>query len=85
MNKKYIIKYKLGGKVITSHDLENADYRLEIVDNEKEYKVKIIPKKTFEMVEFFAEMPYEFKSGDKFFGNGYQSWSTTKEYTSSDI
>ena len=85
MNKKYTVKYKLGDKVLTSHDLENEDYRLEIVDNEKEYKVKIVSKKTIEMVEFFSEMPYEFKSSDKFFANGYQSWSTSKEYTSSEI
>ncbi|MBQ5825795.1 MAG: alpha-galactosidase [Clostridia bacterium] len=85
MNKIYTVKYKLDGKVITSNDKENDVYSLSINEEGNRYTVTLTPKKTFEMVEFYAEMPFRFKSGDRFFGNGYQSWTKTREYHADEI
>ncbi len=83
--KKFIISYKDGNKVITTNETENSFYKLEILDSTERFTVNLIPKKTFELVDFYVEFPYEFKDNDRFFGAGYQSWTVTKEYTKNDI
>ena len=85
MNKQYTVKYKYGNETITSTEKENDFYRLEIENSDNRYSVTLVPKKNFEMVDFYAEMPFEFKKGDKFFGAGYQSWTKTKEWTADEI
>ena len=85
MNKNYTVKYKIDGKICTSTDKENDVYSLKITENGNRYTVTLTPKKPFEVVEFYAEMPYQFKKGDRFFGNGYQSWTKTREYKADEI
>lgn len=85
MDKKYTVSFKFGGKQFTTNDKENEYYRLEIENKDNSYKVTIVPKKTIELVEFYSEIPYEFKPGDLFFGNGYQSWTKTREYKANEI
>ena len=85
MKKIYTVKYKYNDRVITSHDKENDVYSLDIQESGNRYTVTLNPKKNFELVEFYAEMPYEFKSSDRFFGNGYQSWTKTREYHADEI
>lgn len=85
MNMIYTLKYKLGGKTVTSRATENDDYRIDIREEGNRYTATLVPKKSFEMVEFFAEFPFTFKPGDKFFGNGYQSWTKSREYTADEI
>ena len=85
MDKKYLVQYKHGNETITSTEKENDFYRLEIENVGNRYTVTLVPKKNFEMVDFYAEMPFTFKKGDKFFGAGYQSWTKTKEWTADEI
>lgn len=83
--KKFTIKYKCGNQIVTSNELENSFYSLEITDTAERFTVILNPKKTFELVDFYVEMPYEFKDDDKFFCAGYQSWTVTKERSKNDI
>ena len=85
MNKNYTVKYKIDGKICTSTDKENDVYSLQITEDGNRYTVTLTPKKPFEVVEFYAEMPYQFRKGDRFFGNGYQSWTKTREYKADEI
>ena len=85
MSKKYVIKYIAGGKTVTSNATENDFYALDIVDDGKRYSVTLNPKKTFELVDFYAETSYVFKNGDKFFANGYQSWTKSREMRKDDV
>ncbi len=85
MNKQYTVKYKVGSEVVTSNALENDLYKLEIENVDNRYSVTLLPKATFELVDFYAEMPYNFRSTDKFFANGYQSWTKTKEWKADEI
>ncbi len=83
--KKFTISYKAGNKIITTNETSNSFYDLDIIDTPDRFSVILNPKKTFELVDFYAEMPFCFKHGDKFFGAGYQSWTVTKEYTADDV
>ena len=85
MKKNYTVKFKYGNQIITSSEIENDYYRLEIDSTDDRYAVTLVPKKNFEMVDFYAEMPFTFKKGDKFFGAGYQSWTKSKEWTADEI
>ncbi len=83
--KKFIISYKAGNKVITTNETDNSFYSLEIVDTKDRFTVTLNPKKTFELVDFYVEMPYSFRENDRFFAAGYQSWTNTREYKSDEI
>ncbi len=85
MNRNYVIKYLFGGKTVTSNAIENEYYSLDITEAEDRYTVTLNPKKDFELVDFYVESAYDFKSGDKFFANGYQSWTNTREFTADEI
>lgn len=85
MNKIYTVKYKNGNEIITSSAMENDFYSIKADNSNGRYNVTLIPKKTFELVDFYSEMPFDFKKGDKFFGAGYQSWTKTKEWTDDEI
>ncbi len=85
MNKIFTVKYKFGSSTVVSHDLENKHYSLKVEDNEGSFKVTLVPKQPMEMVDLFVEFPYSFNEGDWFFGNGYQSWTTSREYREDEI
>ena len=85
MNGKFTISYKYGGQIITSNETENDFYRLDVVECDNRFSVTLVPKKEFEGVEFFVEFPYCFNNDDKFFANGYQSWTNSREYTADEI
>ncbi len=83
--KKFVISYKAGNKVITTNETDNSFYSLDIVDTKERFTVILNPKKTFELVDFYVEMPYSFKNDDRFFAAGYQSWTNTREYKNDEI
>ena len=83
--KKFTISYKCGSQIVTTHETENSFYSLDITDTPERFAVTLNPKKTFELVDFYVDMPYEFNAGDKFFCAGYQSWTNTKERSACDI
>lgn len=85
MSKKFVISYKYNGNTVVTNDIENDFYSLEITDTAERFSVKLNPKRSFEMVDFYVEFPYEFKARDLFFGAGYQSWTYTKEYKNTDV
>lgn len=83
--KKFVISLKAGNKIITTTETDNSFYTLDIVDTNERFSVTLKPKKTFELTDFYVEMPYKFSDGDKFFGAGYQSWTVSREYSKNDI
>lgn len=85
MNKfKLCIKYKVDGKEKISDAYENQDYAIKQKDSDNQLTLKIIPKKELELIRFTAEYQYDFGRGDRFFVNGYQSWTTSKEVSFAD-
>ena len=85
MNLHFTVKYKSGGKTVESSETETELYSIETAAQRSRLTVTLIPKKTFELVEFYADFEYRFGSSDRFFAGGYQSWTKTREYTCDDI
>lgn len=84
-NARFLCYYKhedtdvlLEGK--TSEFLD-ADYSV----TDDSIKLTLKPKAPVELKWARFEFTHEFKDDDKYFVNGYQSWSTSREYTKNDL
>lgn len=81
MNKpvyKVIYFYK-GEKHIGLSD-ETEHYKIEAEQTKESFKATICPKTEIELFRVEATFRYAFDPSDRFFGNGYQAWTTSKEY-----
>lgn len=78
------VSYISGGKFLSSGETENEDYVLDYEITEEKIKAAIRPKKeiTLQRVDILFE--YDFGGDARFFGNGYQSWTTSREYAAED-
>lgn len=78
------LKYRVNGKSVESTETENSDYKLDLEIDDNAIKCILSPKSAMEMLEFklVADKPTEKK--EVFFANGYQSWTTSREYKSTD-
>lgn len=79
-NPKFKVIYFAEGKKYTSFATENEHYKIEFECTKESFKGKIVPKREIELFRVDAEFLYKFAPADRFFGNGYQAWTTTKEY-----
>ena len=80
-NMKIKFTYALGGALHTDSLADGSCYSLDCAVGEKSVKgsIKAKTKLTMQRIDLIFE--HEFKKGDNFFSNGYQSWSTSREYT----
>ena len=81
-NFKFKLEYVSKGK---KHFAENGPFTLNAIDvSDDRLKVSIFPKEKIELKRAVFEYDFEFDSLDKIFVNGYQSWTTSREYAVSD-
>ncbi|MBQ9507238.1 MAG: alpha-galactosidase [Clostridia bacterium] len=76
--------YFTGDMKYVDRTQDNAAFTLEYDITDDHVKAFLIAKKNLTMHRVDLDFSYEFKEGDKFFGNGYQSWTTSREYTAED-
>ncbi|MFW5780598.1 MAG: glycoside hydrolase family 36 protein [Bacillota bacterium] len=81
---KFNIKYKHNGYNMSSDktSCEHYEIKKNIVNNR--LKISITPKDSIELIS--ASLTYDYMYGEKtrVFSNGYQSWSTSREYKKTD-
>jgi alpha-galactosidase len=83
MSCKISITYTVNGAVKTAQH-SNDDFVLNINDSENGLKLTVVPKTNLSNVSFSVEKNYNFSSHSRFFANGFQSWTDTKEFTSNE-
>ena len=81
---RFNVKYSYNGKNFISTVKENDIYRIDYDFTDDYVKAKIVAKKQITLKRIDLVFDYEYKNGDKFFGNGYQAWTTSKEYSKDD-
>lgn len=64
-----------------SSEYLDADYSV----TEDGIKLTLKPKASVSFKKAWFEFDYDFKDNDKFFANGYQAWTTSREYTKKDV
>ena len=62
----------------------NEDFSLELSQNGNRTTITLYAKKPLKLATSSFEVPFEFKSGDRIFVNGYQSWTDTREFELSE-
>ncbi len=81
MDYKYFFKYTLDGRTTKIANKENEDFSFEMKEYINSLRLFLIPKKPVQILEFYVQLDYEFQKDSKFFANGFQSWTDTKEFT----
>lgn len=83
-NMKIKVTYIEGGKEQYSCAAESSCYKLNYDVTDKYIKASITPKKEITLVRVDFTFDYDFVPADRFFSNGYQSWTTSREYSMTD-
>ena len=75
------LKYESGGKQFTTDSVHTEHFALSVNHSDNKLHVSINPKAEIRITEFTVKYPYLFKTDDRIFVNGYQSWTDSLEYT----
>ena len=77
-------KIKVNNATVSHKDFDNCHFSFELRDDGKFIKGVLTAKADMVMETFAVTKPMEYSNDTLFFGNGYQSWSTSKEYAKGD-
>lgn len=86
MNKPvFRLKYSLAGAVYETVGYSGPHFSVITVNDESGVKLTLIPSRPITLISASLEFWYEYEKNEKFFVNGYQSWTTSGEMSSDDI
>lgn len=86
MNKPvFRLKYSLAGAVYETVGYSGPHFSVITVNDESGVKLTLIPSRPITLISASLEFWHEYEKNEKFFVNGYQSWTTSGEMSSGDI
>ena len=86
MNKPVLkLKYSLAGAVYETVGFSGPHFSVICVNDESGVKLTLIPSRPITLISAALEFWHEYEENEKFFVNGYQSWTTSAEMSSEDI
>lgn len=80
MDYRFHFTYRCDGVVRTASE-SNEDFSIDIKNSADALKVILLPKKPISVLKFYAERVYSYDADSRFFANGFQSWTDTKEFS----
>ncbi|WP_454969052.1 glycoside hydrolase family 36 protein [Eubacterium sp.] len=84
MNYKLNFRYKTGKEIKTT-EISNDDVSFDLHQAENGLTLTVIPKKEISDISFYLEREYEYPQDSRFFANGFQSWTDTKEFAKNEL
>ena len=81
MDYKYYFKYTIDGTTPKIDNKPNDDFSFYMEERVNSLKLVLEPKKPVQVLEFYVQLDYKFNPDSRFFANGFQSWTDTKEFT----
>lgn len=81
-NYEFVLEYVEGGQIKT---VKGMDTELYSVKELSEGKLVLEPKKEIALQNAYLKMAFDFQPKDKVYVNGYQSWTTSREYDRNDV
>lgn len=83
---KYKIEfvYEYNGKTLLGNGREDDNYALETENIGGRLKIYLNAKKSISVKRFALKFKYNFKNADAVFVNGYQSWTDSREYKTTE-
>lgn len=86
MNKPvFRLKYSLAGAVYETVGYSGPHFSVITVNDESGVRLTLIPSRPITLISASLEFWHEYEKNEKFFVNGYQSWTTSAEMSSEDI
>lgn len=86
MNKPvFRLKYSLAGAVYETVGYSGPHFSVITVNDESGVKLTLIPSCPITLISASLEFWHEYEKNEKFFVNGYQSWTTSGEMSAEDI
>lgn len=86
MNKLvFRLKYSLAGAVYETVGYSGPHFSVITVNDESGVKLTLIPSRPITLISASLEFWHEYEKNEKFFVNGYQSWTTSGEMSAEDI
>lgn len=86
MNKPvFRLKYSLAGAVYETVGYSGPHFSVITVNDESGVKLTLIPSRPITLISASLEFWHEYEKDEKFFVNGYQSWTTSGEMSAEDI
>lgn len=82
---KFKISYLNEDKLYASSNPKTGHYIIDIDQKDDRLAFTLNNTVKMENLKFTLEFDYDFSDDSKFFANGYQSWSLSKEYCKNDI
>ncbi len=77
---KINLEYTVDKILYKTNVFETEHFKIEQVATESHIKLQIKPVVPIEKVKFTMTVPYDFRSNDRIFLNGYQSWTECREH-----
>ncbi|MBR3869812.1 MAG: alpha-galactosidase [Clostridia bacterium] len=84
-NPRFFCEYKYNGNDFLLAGTSSAHLDAEFSVTDDAVKLTLKPQAAVTLTKAWFEFDHDFKDDDKFFSNGYQSWTTSREYTKDDI
>ena len=81
---KLYAEMKTGGAVAAYSSFENDCYNFDFKEENGKIKGVLRAKKDIKMLNFTLSCEKNFESDDLFYANGYQAWTTSREFSRSD-
>ncbi|MDD4316557.1 MAG: alpha-galactosidase [Clostridia bacterium] len=82
---KFSLSYKADGMEYISDKAENEHYAIDYTYDKGVLKLALIPKVKIELKKSSLAYDYDYPAGSKVFVNGYQSWTTSREFRKHEI
>ncbi len=77
---KFNLEYMVDKVIYKTNVLETEHFKINYVATESHIKLEISPYASLENITFKMTVPYDFRSNDRIFLNGFQSWTECREY-----
>ncbi|HOO22791.1 MAG TPA: alpha-galactosidase [Clostridia bacterium] len=86
-NFKFTLQYKLSydGKTIKTTGTDTGYYKIETEAIPDGIKVTLVPKTKLLLENAYLEYDYSYNPDDKIYLNGYQSWTTSREFRVDEV
>ena len=82
---KLYVKYKVAGVIKEEEAYQTVDYSIEETCTSNNVKLIISPKTEIELMAVELKYQHPAKMGERFYVNGYQAWTTSREVTIDDM
>lgn len=84
---KFVLEFKTSafGKTIRQEGNETEYYKIESEYSDNKINVKLLPKNKLFLLNAYLVCEYEYEKEDRIFCNGYQSWTNSREFKTTDF